>query len=255
VTKKVVWTSCTRLACACATPPPPVILCLTSSDLLAPIACPNPDVAMSYAFTTLAATLTKSWKSSDACQNPSWSYVFEYDETLLATPTVALTAAQISGAFCEGCITTWVRDEVGDEIAVDINADEQTVTITSQHGCATAFSISGGDPTIDWHTTGNTGTVDGTDFCGTKDAVPFTVRANNLRARYTDPNTYASTTGGSIDAPNILDGSSINVVTNAVAATVTGGAKYAQSNKANKILGTGLTPTTIAFGSTVGGGA
>lgn len=253
MTKKVVWTSCSRLACSCTTPAPAVIICLTDSALLAPVLCPDSEAGMPYAFTTLEATLTKSWKSQTICEKTYWSYSFAYDETLLADPATALTAEQIAGAFCEGCLTTWAKEQIGNEIQVEVGDTE--VTITSQHGCETAFSIAGGSPQIDWHILGNSGTTDGVNFCGTDDDVPFDIRTDNRRSRRTEPNSYVSTSVGVLDSPNILDGSEDNIVTNAVAATLSGGAIYAQSNNPNLISGTGATATTVAFGSTIGGGA
>lgn len=40
----------------------------------------------------------------------------------------------------------------------------------------------------DWHITGNAGTVDGTNFIGTTDNIPFNIRVNNEKAGRIDPN-------------------------------------------------------------------
>lgn len=109
MTKKVVWTSSSRLACANVTPAPTVVICVTDSSLLAPITCLD---ASEYTPTTLEATLTKSWKTTNTCNVTSWTYVFSYDEALLADPTTALTSDQVDGVFCKGCLTTWVEDEI-----------------------------------------------------------------------------------------------------------------------------------------------
>lgn len=109
MTKKVVWTSCSRLACASVTPAPDVVICVTDSALLAAITC---DDLSTYQPTTLAATLTKSWKAVDGCGAGYWSYTLAYDEAELADPTTALTSAQVDSVFCKGCITTWVEDEI-----------------------------------------------------------------------------------------------------------------------------------------------
>lgn len=109
MTKKVVWTNCTRLACASVTPAPDVVICVTDPTLLAEVTCED---LTTYQPTTLDATLTKSWKSVDACGATSWTYVLSYDEALLTDPTIALTSAQVDGVFCKGCLTTWVEDTI-----------------------------------------------------------------------------------------------------------------------------------------------
>ncbi len=142
VAKKVVFTTCTRLSCISTTPPPSVFLCLSDTALLAPKICPEGGNEP-FPFTTLEATLTKSWKNVDNCNNVCFSYTFSYDENLLADPLTALLASQITGVFCEGCLTTWVSEQVGDEITLVDNGNG-TATLTSQHGCETTISTGGG---------------------------------------------------------------------------------------------------------------
>jgi hypothetical protein len=70
------------------------------------------------------------------------------------------------------------------------------------------ISISGGSGGNDWSLLGNAGTVDGTNFIGTTDNIPFNIRVNNQKAGRVDPvgptflgyqagnsNTSASNTG------------------------------------------------------------
>lgn len=60
-----------------------------------------------------------------------------------------------------------------------------------------------------WGLTGNAGTVDGTNFIGTTDNIPFTIRVNNQRAM------RISFTGAT-SAPNILAGYSGNTISSGV---------------------------------------
>lgn len=139
MTKTVVYTSPIRLSCISVTPAPDVILCLTDSSLLAPVICPDSESEVPYDFTTLEAKLNKSWKNGDNCGAITYSYVFAYDETLLAVPGTALVASQISGVFCEGCLTDWVQEEVGNEVSLVDNGNG-TLTLTTQHGCTYTFN-------------------------------------------------------------------------------------------------------------------
>jgi hypothetical protein len=50
--------------------------------------------------------------------------------------------------------------------------------------CSTAFTGGAGN---DWSLSGNTGTIDATDFLGTADNVPFNIRVNNLASGRIDP--------------------------------------------------------------------
>jgi hypothetical protein len=58
--------------------------------------------------------------------------------------------------------------------------------------CSTAFTGGAGN---DWSISGNTGTVDATDFIGTTDNVPFNVRVNNLPSGKIDPTLLNSSWG------------------------------------------------------------
>lgn len=103
MSKVVVVRSNSRLSCSCLDSPL-VIMCLDSDTLLAD------------GGTTIEGTITKAWKNSgNSCGNqcdPLWSYSVSYDETLLTDPTTPLTTDQVEGIFCQGCLTTWVKDYV-----------------------------------------------------------------------------------------------------------------------------------------------
>ncbi len=99
MSKTVVYTSCSRISCA-SSELPEVILCLDSDTLL------------TSGRSTLAGVLSKTYKLNEGCDRPYWRYVITYDETLLVDPTVALTADNIEGIFCQGCLTVWVEDQL-----------------------------------------------------------------------------------------------------------------------------------------------
>jgi hypothetical protein len=99
VSKSVVFTTTSRIACA-GQSNPTVILCLGDADLLA------------SGRTTLEGTLTNVYRTGNDCSCPSWRYVVSYDESLLTTPATALTADDVTGIFCKSCLTTWVDDEI-----------------------------------------------------------------------------------------------------------------------------------------------
>src|SRR5665213_1272242 len=72
--------------------------------------------------------------------------------------------------------------------------------------CFSLLVAANGTNAQSWTLTGNSGTVDGTNFIGTTDNVPFNIRVNNLQAGRIDPtlqNTFygyragiLNTTGG-----------------------------------------------------------
>lgn len=144
--KTVEWSSNSRLSCAgCAIAN--VILCL-EEGLVAPRTCPTVPNALpqvtpneSFELRTLKATLTNYVQVKNNCGGSYYRYVFSYEDTLLVPATV-LTSASIKGVVCEGCITQYIDDSVGNEIKLTNVGD--VYTLTTQHGCEYTFSTSGG---------------------------------------------------------------------------------------------------------------
>jgi len=136
--KSVLWSSCSKLSCASSSSPS-VILCLSDTGLVQSPACPD-ETPESFAFTTIEATLTKFWRDNNGSCNASYRYLFQYDENDLVDPETPLTTAQIVGAFCKGCFTTWIEEAVGDEVTLVNNGDD-TYTLTSQHGCQYTIDV------------------------------------------------------------------------------------------------------------------
>lgn len=117
MTKSVVWANCSLLPCAGAETPD-VVICVTDPALLAPIVLPDESL---YQPTTLDGVLTKVWRTANACGESHYQYLLSYDEALLADPDVALTPDQVSGVVCKDCLTTWVENEIGLEVATIIS--------------------------------------------------------------------------------------------------------------------------------------
>ena len=75
-----------------------------------------------------------------------------------------------------------------------------------------------------WLLTGNSGTIDGTNFLGTTDNVAFNIRVNNQRALRIEPNGTS---------PNLIGGYSGNIVSSgAVGSIVAGGGENGSVNSA-----------------------
>jgi hypothetical protein len=75
----------------------------------------------------------------------------------------------------------------GNAVTLPISPDAQTLSISSN-----TLSISGGNSIIlpsssGWGLTGNAGTVDGTNFIGTTDNIPFNIRVNNQKSGRIEP--------------------------------------------------------------------
>lgn len=121
----------------CCAPGAEVTLCLPTSALVVAITCPE-DAEHSENIGELgfiAATITGCFPVGNSCGATSqWTYVFSYDDVDLADPDVPLTSAQITGAFCSDCLTSWISSQVGSEVYISTDG-EGISTLHSQHGC------------------------------------------------------------------------------------------------------------------------
>lgn len=146
MTKAVTWSSCSRLACASAQSPD-IVICVTDPELLAPIICED---ETTYQPTTLDGVLTKVYRDSGPCGTGVFRYVLSYDQAQLLDPTTALSADQVDGVFCKGCLTTWVDDEINRALCshgtgITCVADTDTVTLSiDEDGCLEAAAVGGG---------------------------------------------------------------------------------------------------------------
>lgn len=106
-TKTVSWTSFGRLSCSGCTPAD-VILCTTFNDA------------------TVPAQLISSQRLSTGCGGGYFQYTFSYDTADLPEGVTGLTCANITNAFCKGCLTTWVDNQIAEAIAnldIDVTAE------------------------------------------------------------------------------------------------------------------------------------
>lgn len=136
----VKYSNCSRLSCAgCSVAD--VILCVPEAKVEEPD-CPtgmtsgNADketVERGYVY----ATLIDFYRIKDSCGNYRYHYTFQYDDAQLI-PDTLLTATDISGVVCEGCLTDWVKDLVGNEVTVAEDTPGY-ITVTNQHGCEFTF--------------------------------------------------------------------------------------------------------------------
>ncbi|NJL59355.1 MAG: hypothetical protein HC887_06635, partial [Desulfobacteraceae bacterium] len=106
-----------------------------------------------------------------------------------------------------------------------------------------------------WSLTGNAGTVDGTNFIGTTDNVPFDIRVNNVRALH-----IQQQSGLLLETPSIIGGYSGNTVTAGVmGATIGGGGEMGAPNIITagdySTIAGGVQNTASGEASTVAGGA
>lgn len=135
--RSVLWTTCQRLSCSNAETPT-VVICLNDTGVILSPDCLN-GTPESFEYTTIEATLTKSWRDGSVGCNPLYRYLFQYDETNLVDPTTLLVTADIAGVFCKGCFTTWIEEKVGNEITL-VDNENGTLTLTTQHGCTYTFN-------------------------------------------------------------------------------------------------------------------
>lgn len=104
----------------------------------------------------ISGEICQAYKTQDGCQNPVWHYTFSYSDLQLEVPETPLASSDITGVFCEDCLTSWVTQQ---------------------------------QSTNAWLTLGNTGTVEGTNFLGTTDFANLEFRVNNTRAFKIFPDT------------------------------------------------------------------
>lgn len=136
--QSVLWTTCQRLSCSGATSPT-VVLCLADTGIVIDPFCPDSETRETFPYTTIEATLVKSWRDGSCGCNPQFRYLFQYDEADLVDPDTLLVTADITGVFCKGCLTTWVEEKVGNEITL-VDNNDGTLTLTTQHGCTYTFN-------------------------------------------------------------------------------------------------------------------
>lgn len=103
--KSVVYLTCSKLPCI-GTSQAPIVICVSD------------DIELVDGWKTLPGFLVTAEQVVDDCQTDNfWRYNLAYDEALLVDPEVLLTSTNITGIFCEGCFSNWVRELVEQVIA------------------------------------------------------------------------------------------------------------------------------------------
>lgn len=152
----VTWLSSAKLSCGgCNTSE--VILCIKNPTLVAKRVCPTSDLLDpdslkdSYQRSTIPAMLLTSAGFKDECGSIFYKYQFQYDDCFLVV-NAKLSAGDIDGVLCTGCLTRWITDMVGNDVVVDrIAATEavpQHLVLTNEHGCKFNFYEGFGEVTV-----------------------------------------------------------------------------------------------------------
>jgi trimeric autotransporter adhesin len=118
-------------------------------------------------------------------------------------------------------------------------------------GNATWQTPSGGGGGTGWGLTGNTGTVDGTNFIGTTDNVPFNIRVNNVKAARIDPILSNSFYGIQAGLNNTAGGNNTSHGFKALFTNTTGTNNTALGNAADVATGALTNATAIGSGAIV----
>jgi hypothetical protein len=61
-------------------------------------------------------------------------YLILYDDAQIEAPNT-LQPSDIQGIVCEGCLTSWVKDLVGQPVTLSIDNNGNTLTLINQYGC------------------------------------------------------------------------------------------------------------------------
>jgi hypothetical protein len=129
--QQVEWTSCIKLGCLNCLPAD-VILCITPG-LVRAHDCETEGQVTTFPWSTILAQVVNYTKSG--CR---YRYGISYDDSQLIDGAL-LAYVDILGVICEGCLTSWVREQVGDEIKLELvpatEALPAYIQLTTQHGC------------------------------------------------------------------------------------------------------------------------
>jgi len=167
-----------------------------------------------------------------------------------------LTGATITGTNLQ------IDIENGGSTTVDLSSlqdgigtDDQNISGSGLSGTILTIGIEGGsNETVDlsslaggsgWDLTGNAGTVDGTNFIGTTDNIPFNFRINNEKAgRITTDNTfYGHLSGNSITSGinNVFNGDDAGY------SITTGGENVFLGHRVGYYMQTGVSNTALGY--------
>ena len=143
------WVSSSLLPCAHCLPAK-VILCLPE-DYVVSETCPLPPDTVpqvtnvsTYKVKTIKAELLAVQKFRSPCSGVFYRYSFVYEGSLIETGKT-VTAGAIHGVICDGCLTQYIDDRVGNEISLSL--EDNVYTLTTQHGCQYQFPGAGTEHT------------------------------------------------------------------------------------------------------------
>lgn len=140
----VTYKSTTKLTCSV---PNAVGICVPSY-FLAARNCPDGESLQTYEYNSFEGVVVNAKFTSGSCGQLSYNtYTICFDEALIAEGQT-LTCNDILGIFELGCLGTWTKDLVGNEIQLNTNEDG-TLTLVTQHGCEYTFTPGGDDMVID----------------------------------------------------------------------------------------------------------
>lgn len=133
-TKSVTYCSVNKLSCsACASAD--VVLCLNTLSL---VNDPLLGIPVQYA----AVSLDGYSKINTGCGKYTYKYTFTYDDSILIDPNVAITSNDIDGAFCVGCLASYLNERL--RVLVQSSFCQQFVGIAAlgtTQGAAAALNI------------------------------------------------------------------------------------------------------------------
>ena len=98
--KTLIWTSSTRLSCVGCLPAD-IVICVPNTFIA------HPDTTYQAGF--INATLVTALVKKNNCGQTFYQYAANYDDAQVVIGA-NLTATDILGTFCKGCMTSWVED-------------------------------------------------------------------------------------------------------------------------------------------------
>ena len=183
-----------------------------------------------------------------------------------------LIIATPGGANTTSITTSAQTSNITYKLPSSIGSVNQVLSISGIAGNTATLGWTNAGTANAWNLTGNSGTTVGTNFLGTTDLVPFTIKVNNQRALFIDPETP---TDGAVDiilgiftnsitnphGSTPIQGSTIggggsqfspNTITDHFA-TISGGDNNAVNGNAG-VIGGGQSNSVNQIGGSIGGG-
>src|SRR5665213_307951 len=150
--------------------------------------------ATATTMTPNAGTTPQSTAISTAFTNPLAVTVKDAGGNPVNNVNVTFTApgTGASGIFSNSTATITVATNISGVASASFTANATAggpYNVAASSGVLTPvnFSLTNSNNAQSWSSTGNSGTVDGTNFIGTTDNVPFNIRVNNLQSGRIDP--------------------------------------------------------------------